>query len=101
MLAAGGGYTRDNTSTEGDLSMMILCDNGNFQPFWRVQSWTLEHLTSIDCVVGDLRWAMMALALRSLRSLWVLGRDQFVLLLRRAASRPARDADSMVATGRG
>ena len=101
MLAAGRGYTRDNTSTEGDLSMMILCETGNFQPLWRVQSWALERLVSIDCVAGDLRWAMIALALRSLRSVWALGRDQFGHLVRNAASRAARHADSTVAAGGG
>ena len=80
--------------------MMIFCDNGTSRPFWRAQNWALEQAISIDYAVGDLRWAMMALVLRSLGSVWVLGRDQFVLLLRRAASRPARDADSMVAAGR-
>ena len=101
MLAAGGGYNRDNTSTEEDLSMMIPCDNGTFQPFWRAQSWALEQAISIDCAVGDLRWAMLALVLSSLRSIWVLGRDQFGRLLRRGASRAAQHADSMVAAGRG
>jgi hypothetical protein len=101
MLAAGGDYKGDNTSTEGDVAMTTLCDNGTFQPFWRAQSWALEQAISIDCAVGDLRWAMVALLLRSLGSVWALGRDQFVLLLRRAASRSVRAADSMVAAGRG
>ena len=81
--------------------MLILCDNGTLQPFWRAQGWALEQMISIDCVVGDLRWAMVALVLRSLRSVWVLGRDQFVLLVGHAARRPVQDADSMVAAGGG
>jgi hypothetical protein len=83
MLAAGGGYTRDNTSTEGNLSMMFLCDNGNFQSLRRVRGWALEHAVSIDCAVGDLRWAMIALVLRSVGSVWVLGRRQFGHLVHR------------------
>ena len=83
MLAAGGGYKEDNTSTEGDVSMMMLCDNGTFQPFWRARSWALEQAISIDCIVGDLRWAMLALVLSSLGSVWALARDQFVLVPRR------------------
>ena len=49
---------------------------------------------------GHLRWAMLALALASLRSVWASGREQFVLLFRSAASRPGKDADTMVAAGR-
>jgi hypothetical protein len=100
MLAAGGGYTRDNTSTEGDFYMVILSDDGSFQPFWRAQSWAMERLIYVH-VSGDLRWAVLALALGSLRSVWALGRQQFVLLFRRAASRAGEDADTMVAAGRG
>jgi hypothetical protein len=100
MLAAGGGYTRDNTSTEGDFNMMILSHDGSFQPFWRAQSWAMERLIYVH-VSGDLRWAMLALAFRSLRSAWVLGRQQLVLLVRGAASRAPQDADTMVAAGRG
>jgi hypothetical protein len=100
MLAAGGGYTRDNTSAEGDFYMMILSDDGSFQPFWRAQSWATERLIYLH-VSGDLRWAMMALALGSLRSVWVLGWQQFVPLFRSAASRAPQDADTMVAAGRG
>jgi hypothetical protein len=100
MLAAGGGYTRDNTSTEGDFYMMILSDDGRFRPFWHAQTWAMERLIYVH-VSGDLRWAVMSLAVGSLRSVWVLGREQFVLLFRSAASRAPQDADTMVAAGRG
>jgi hypothetical protein len=100
MLAAGGGYTRDNTSTEGDFYMMILSDDGSFQPFWRAQNWAMERLIYVQ-VSGDLRWAMLALALASLRSVWARGQQQFVLLFRSTASRTGEDADTMVAAGRG
>jgi hypothetical protein len=100
MLAAGGGYTRDNTSTEGDFYMMILSHDGSFQPFWRAQNWAMERLIYVH-VSGDLRWAMLALALGSLHSVWVLVRRQFVLLFRGPASRGRKDADTMVAAGRG
>jgi hypothetical protein len=99
MLAAGSGYTRDNTSTEGDLSMMILSQYGSSQPFWRAQSWAMERLIYVH-VSGDLRWAVMSLALGSLRSACALGRQQFVLLAQRAASRIRQHADSTVAAGR-
>jgi hypothetical protein len=100
MLAAGGGYTRDNTSTEGDFYMIILSDDGSFEPFWRAQSWAMERLIYVH-VSGDLRWAMIALALGSLRSVWVLGWQRFALLVRGAASRAPQHADTMVAAGRG
>jgi hypothetical protein len=79
--------------------MMILSDDGSFQPFWRAQNWAMERLIYVH-VSGDLRWAMLALVLNSLRSVWVLGWQQFVLLFRSAASR-TQDADTMVAAGRG
>jgi hypothetical protein len=107
MLAAGGGYTRDNTSTEGDLSMLILCDFGSSWPLWRVQTWALERLISFH-LSGDLRWALLALALRSFTAAWAFGQGQFVLLVRSIASRAGKeacfganvtDADTMVAAG--
>ena len=99
MLAAGGGYLLDNTSIEGDLSMMILCEFGNYQPLWRVQTWALERLIALHLGSGDLRWAMIALALRSLSAAWALGRTQCVLLLQNPASRAAQPADTRVAAG--
>jgi len=110
MLAAGGGYTLDNTSTEGDLSMMILYDFGSFRPFCRVQAWTALHLISVHCGSGDLRWAIAALALRSLAALEAFAQRQLVALARTVMGRAwqgARfaaemtDADSMVAAGGG
>ena len=79
--------------------MMILSDDGRFRPFWHAQTWAMERLIYVH-VSGDLRWAMLALALGSLRSVWALGWQQVVLLFRGAASR-AKDADTMVAAGRG
>ena len=81
--------------------MMILCGFGSFQSFCRVQTWALERLISFHVGSGDLRWAMIALALRSFGSVWALGRDQFVPLARNLASRAGQHADTMVAAGRG
>ena len=80
--------------------MMILSDDGSFRPFWHAQSWAMERLIYVH-VSGDLRWAMLALALGSLRSVWARGRQQFVLLFRSTARRASQDADTMVAAGRG
>jgi hypothetical protein len=110
MLAAGGGYTRDNTSSEGDLSMMILYGFGTFRPFSRAQVWAAEHLVSIHGASGDLRCAIAALALRSLAALEALIERQLVLLARTIMVRAWQGArftadmthaDTMVAAGGG
>jgi hypothetical protein len=100
MLAAGVGYLLDNTSIEGNLSMMILCELGNYQPLWRVQSWALERLIAFQIGSGDVRWAAIALALRWLGAAWAVGRTQFALLLPHLASRTRKPADTTVAAGR-
>ena len=96
--------------------MMILYDvgiRGNFGLFWRAQTWVfqtwaLERLISFNCAGGDVRWAIIALALRSFTAAWVFGQRQFVLLVRNVAGRVGQgacfaaditDADSMVAAG--
>jgi hypothetical protein len=101
--------------------MMILCGlgiRGNFGPLWRaqtwvfqlraVQTWALERLICFNCASGDVRWAIMLLALRSFTAVWVFGQRQFVLSVRNAAGRVGHgarfgaditDADSMVAAG--
>jgi hypothetical protein len=89
MLAAGGGYLRDNTSIEGSLSMMILCDLGNYQPLWRVQTWALERLIALHVGSGDLRWALISLALSSFAAAWALGRRRMVRLARKGTRQAA------------
>jgi hypothetical protein len=86
--------------------MIILCDLGlreNFGPLWRARTWALERLISFDCASGDVRWAIVALALHSFTAAWFL-------LVRSLAGRVGRgacfetemtDADSMVAAGGG
>jgi len=96
---------------------MMNLDNfgirGNFSPIWRVQTsafqtWALERLISFHCASGDLRWAIIALALRSFTAAWVFGQRQFVIWVRKVAGRVGQgtffaadsaDADSMVAAG--
>jgi hypothetical protein len=99
MLAAGGGYLFDNTSIEGDLSMMILCELGIYQPLWRVHTWALERLIAFQVGSSDLRWAVIALALHSVGAAWAFGRTQSVLLLQNLASRATQPADTTVAAG--
>jgi hypothetical protein len=111
--------------------MMNLDDFGlraGFGPLWRAptwgfqtwkfqtrtfqtrafQTWALERLIFLNCASGDMRWAMIALALRSFTAVLVFGQRQFVLLLRNVAGRLGQrarfaadmtDADTMVAAG--
>jgi hypothetical protein len=53
MLAAGVNYKSDNTSTEGNLSMMIFSNFGLRRPLWGLAA----HAS------GDVRWTLIALAL--------------------------------------
>ena len=103
--------------------MMILCDfgiRGNLGASLRVQTsafqasafqaWALERLISLNCGSGDVRWAIMLLALRSVTAVAVFGQRQFLLLVRKVAGRVGREAcfagditnaDTMVAAGGG
>jgi hypothetical protein len=72
------------------------------------QTWALERLIFLNCASGDMRWAIIALALRSFTAVWVFGQRQFVLLVRNVAGRLGQrarfaadmtDADTMVAAG--
>jgi hypothetical protein len=111
MLAAGGGYTGDNISTEGNLPMTVLhvpagCQG--FSPLCRAQTFVLARLTSFNCDAGDLRGTILTLALRALEAASAFARRQLARwarsVLRRAwqgarfAGDP-RHADSMVAAG--
>ena len=63
--------------------MMILDQFG----FRRAQSFALEHVITIHCVSGDLRWALAELAARSVAAMWVRGQARLALLVRYAARR--------------
>jgi hypothetical protein len=90
--------------------MMILCDFGGFRPFCRAQAWAVVHLISLNNTSGDVRWAIAALALRSLNALEAFAQKQLASLARTVMARAwqgARfaagmaDADTMVAAGGG
>jgi len=89
MLAAGDGYLWDNTSIEGSLSMMILCELGNYQPLWRIQTWVLARLIALHIGSGDLRGALISLALSAFAAAWALGRRRIARLARRGAGQAA------------
>lgn len=68
--------------------MMILCDPGNYQPLCRVQTWALERLIAFHVGSGDLRWALISLALSAFAAAWAVGRRRMA----RLAGRTAREA---------
>ena len=49
--------------------MMNLDGFANFQPLWRAQLWAAAHLLFVQNNSGDLRGAIVALALRGLGAL--------------------------------
>jgi len=111
MLAAGGGYTGDNISTEGNFPMTVLhvpAGRQGFGPLCHARTFVLAHLSSFNCDAGDLRWTVLALALQALDAASAFAQRQLARWARgvlRRAWRGARfagelrHADSMVAAG--
>jgi hypothetical protein len=93
------GAATSGTTIEGDLSMMILCELGNYQPLWRLQTWMLERLIAAQLGSADLRWGLLALAVNLLAAAWAFGRQRFVSPGRGSATRSKNPADTMVAAG--
>jgi len=92
------GAATSGTTIEGDLSMMILSEHGNYQPLWRLQTWLLVRLIAVQ-LGSDLRWGLLALALNLLAAAWAFGRRRLVPPGRGGATRPQKPADTMVAAG--
>jgi hypothetical protein len=76
------------------------------------QIWAVERLITVNCASGDIRLAMLALAVRAFSSLWAFGQHQLGCWIRGLAGRLASTsrsltarlpttADSMVAAGGG
>jgi hypothetical protein len=70
----------------------------------RAQTFALEHLVTIHCISGDLRWALAELAIRSIAATLAVGRKRLVYWGRRLAQRARlashlTPADTMVAAG--
>jgi hypothetical protein len=53
---------------EGNLSMTMLCNSTIREPLWRAQVWACDHLSSLDCVAGDPRLAVVTLLTQSLNA---------------------------------
>jgi hypothetical protein len=82
---------------------MTICDGSGLL---RARSFAFEQLFIVYDGCHDLRWALAALALRSLSALCASGRILLVTLARnvacrRAAVRDVAPADTTVAAGRG
>ncbi len=95
--------------------MIILYAFGSFRPVWRARIWqariwAVKYIISLQYSSGDFRWALAALALRSLAGLEALLERQLVSLARKFMTRAWRgaclaaalsNADTTVAAGRG
>ncbi|SDT39273.1 hypothetical protein [Bradyrhizobium canariense] len=90
------------------MNLHMLAVREGFGSLWRAQTFVLVRLTSFNWDAGDVRGAIIALALHSLSAACVFGQRQFSLWARnvmRRAWQGARfaaeitDADSMVAAG--
>jgi hypothetical protein len=69
---------------------MIIDDFGigeSSGPLWRARIWASERLVSFNCGSEDIRWAIIALALRWLAAAWLYGQRRSVLLIRNLAGR--------------
>jgi len=79
--------------------------HGGLRPLWRVQSWALERAAAIHCQSGDLRWAMVSLALEALAALDAFIQKQLAAWARKIITRAlqgarfAAAADTTVAAG--
>jgi hypothetical protein len=92
------GAATSGTTIEGDLSMMILSEQGNYQPLPQLQTWLLVRLIAVQ-LGSDLRWGLLALALNLLAAAWAFGRRRFVSPRRACTSGRQKPADTMVAAG--
>jgi hypothetical protein len=92
------GVATSGTTTNGDLSMMILSEHRNYQPAWRLQTWLLVRLIAVQ-LGSDLRWGLLALALNLLAAVWAVGRRRLVSPGRVRTSGRQKPADTMVAAG--
>jgi hypothetical protein len=79
MLAAGGGYTGDNISSEENLSMTardIPTLRQGFGPLWRARTFVLAHLTAFNCDTGDLRMTVLAVLAQAFEAACAFGQRQ-------------------------
>ena len=78
--------------------MMILSEQGNYQPLPQLQTWLLVRLIAVQ-LGSDLRWGLLALALNLGADAWAFGRRRLVSPRRACTSGRPKPADTMVAAG--
>ena len=78
--------------------MMILSEQGNYQPLPQLQTWLLVRLIAVQ-LGSDLRWGLLVLVLNLLAAAWAFGRRRFVSPRRNRTSGGRKPADTMVAAG--
>src|SRR5689334_19063829 len=92
------GAATSGTTIEGDLSMMILSERGNYQWLSQLQTGLLVREIAIQ-LGSDLRWGLLAWALNLVSAAWAFARGRFVPTGRACTSRRGKPADTMVAAG--
>jgi hypothetical protein len=92
------GAATSGTTIEGDLSMMILSEHGNYQSLGQLQTGLLVREIAVQ-LGSDLRWGLLALALNLLAAAWAFGRGRLVSPGRSSTSGCQKPADTMVAAG--
>ena len=78
--------------------MMILSEQGNYQPLSQLQTGLLVREIAVQ-LGSDLRWGLLALALNLLAAAWAFGRRRLVSPGRNCTSGRQKAADTMVAAG--
>ena len=78
--------------------MMILSEQGNYQPLSQLQIGWLIREIAIQ-LGSDLRWSLLALALNLLAATWAFGRRKLVSPRQGRTSGRQKPADTMVAAG--
>jgi hypothetical protein len=65
--------------------------------FRHAQVWALERLIYVNCASGDIRLAVLALAVRSFSALWAFVQHQLGCWIRKLAGRLASTTSSLAA----
>src|SRR3954453_1091 len=92
------GASTSGTTIEGDLSMMILSEHGNYQSLGQLQTGLLVREIAVQ-LGSDLRWGLLVLVLNLLAAAWAFGLRRLVSPGRGCTRRRQKPADTMGAAG--